>query len=567
MRNLSFLAAFGLAASLVAQSPLSLPYTSNNGLGVNSGVFFDLNVTDPNGITITGMDVNSSSAVGIVGGVEFYTAPTTYVGNQQLAANWTLRTSGGCISAGQNIPSPVCFAGGGTFLPTGSYGVFVRHVNIAIRYTNSTGPVTASTAEVTFTGGQSATSATLFTSAPIANRIFNGSIYYNVGAVPGPSCPPLATKTVYGTGCYPATGDSWYETFAQLTNFDLAGTAGNEVVLVALPVGPVGYSVSAGSPAWFTPVAPKVLTNAVTPVAMADDSMSGPQTLPFGFSFPGAAAPVTVMHVCSNGFIHLGPTTLTTGDFTPTAAELHNLQPRLFPLWADWQPATNVTTNAASGVYFDVDPSGQTVYFTWLDLADRRGQVPVAGATSINVQCAIHSNGVVEYRYRNMTPAATGNGVVIVGFSKGNLNVTGGPTSADTGSRDISVAMPFLTNGPDSRPLALDGNAPRLGQNWTINTTNINPVSPISITFFGTGALNPGLDLGFLGAPGCSAYINSIVGDVTALAVNGSASVVVPIPNNGALAGVVLAGQSVCLTTLNALGLQTSNGIEGSIGL
>jgi hypothetical protein len=564
MRILPFLAAFGAAVSIVAQSPLSLPFNSNNGLGANSGVFFDLNVTDAAGITITGLDVNSSSVVGTVGSVEIYTTPTTYVGSQTVAANWTLAGSGGCQSAGSNIASPVCVGGGGVFLAQGSYGVFLRHVNIALRYTNSTGLVTQTTAEVTFSGGQSATSTTLFTATPIANRIFNGNIYYNNGAVPGPACVPFGSRTLYGTGCY-VRGDSWYENFAQLTNFDLAGSAGNETVLVATPNGAAGYSVAPGSPAWFTPVSTQVLSNAATPAAMTDDTMSGPQTLPFGFSFPGAAAPVTVMHMTVNGFIHLGPTTLLTGDFSPTNPELHNLQPRLFPMWSDWQAATNVTTNPASGCYFDVDPSNQTVYFTWLDVADRRGQVPVAGATTVNFQCAIHSSGAVEYRYRNNTPAATGNGVVIVGFSKGNLNVTGGPTSVDTGSRDLS-AGPFATNGPDARALPSTANAPRLGQNWTINTTNIPAISPISITFLGTAQVNPGLDLGFLGAPDCRAHINTIIGDLTGVSVSGASSVSLPIPSSTALAGTVLVGQSVALTLANALGLQTSNGIEGTIG-
>jgi hypothetical protein len=562
----NLLSTLALAAAALAQSPLSLPFNQNNGLGANSGIFFDLNVTDPSGITITNLDVNSSSTSGTVGSIEIYTTPTTYVGSQQVPANWTLAASGGVISAGTNQPSPVCLSNGGVFLPTGSYGIFVRHVNVAISYTNSTGTVTVSTAEVSFSGGQSATSVTLFTSAPIANRIFNGNIYYNVGNVPGGPCPPFGSATTFGTGCYGPNGDSWYENFAAgLTAFDLAGTPGAETVIVAGPIGAAGYAVSAGAPAWFTPVAPKVLSNAATPAAMTDDTMSGPQVLPFTFPFPGGSA--SVMHVTVNGFVHLGPTTLTTGDFTPTAAEMHTLQPRLFTMWGDWQAATNVPTNPASGVYFDVDPSGQTVYFTWLDLADRRGQVPVAGATTVSFQCAIHSNGSVEYRYRNNTPAATGVGAVMVGFSKGNLNVSGGPTSVDTGSRDISATMPFNTNGPDLRPLAVTSNAPRFGQNWNINTTAIDPISPVSITFFGAGPVNPGLDLGFLGAPGCNAHINSILTSLTATATNGASTVTIPVPNTPSLGGATLAAQSACLTLANALGLLTSNGLDVTIGL
>jgi len=565
MRIHSLFAAFAMAASLVAQSPLSLPFNTNNGLSGTAGVFFDLNVTDPNGITITSLDVNAYATAGTSGSVEVWTTPTTYVGVETNAAAWTLRDSGGCIAAGTNVPAPVCLANGGVFLPTGSYGVALRHVGIGVRYTNSTGTVTASTAEVAFSGGKSATMTTPFTSSPIANRILNGNIHYNVGNVPGGTCPPFASKTLVGVGCY-AGADSWYESFPQLANFDMAGAPGTEFVVTATPVGAAGYAVAAGAPAWYAPTGTQLLSNSATPLALTDDTMAGPSTLPFAFSFPGNPAGVTVMHAAVNGWVHLGPTTLTTSDYTPTVAEFHNLQPRLFPLWCDLHAGTNLTTNPASGVYFDVDPSGQTVYFTWLDVADRRGGVPTAGATSVNVQVAIHSSGAFEYRYQNIVPAAAGNGVVMVGFSKGNLNVSGGPTSVDLGPRDITAAMPFVTTGPDSRPLALDSTLPRFNQNWTLTTSSVQAISPITITFFGASTI-PGLDLGFLGAPSCSLYLSSLDIGLDAVVVSGSSTITIAVPNTPSLGGAVLAAQSICLTLQNTLGLATSNGLEVSVGL
>jgi hypothetical protein len=564
MRLLLTIATALVAVTASAQSPLSLPFNSNNGLSAPAGVFFDLNVVSPTGITITSLDVNSNSTVGLVGSVEVYTTPTTYVGVQTTPAAWTLAASGGGLSAGLNLPTNVCLTNGGLFLPTGSYGVFVRHVGLALRYTNSAGAVNVSTAEVQFTGGQSASASTLFTSTPIANRIFNGNINYNVGNVPGASCPPFASKATYGAGCFQTlTGDSWYESFTGLATFDLAGGVGTEVVLVATPIGASGYSVASGPSAWFTPTSTKLLNNATTPGVMGDDNMSNDCVLPFAFTYPGGS--VTTMHAAVNGYVHLGATTATSSDFSPTPAELHTLQPRLAVCWSDWHASQNATPNPATGVYFDIDPSGQTVYFTWLDVADRRGQLPTAGTTSINFQCAIHSNGSFEYRFRNFVPAATGVGAVMVGYSKGNNNVTGGPVSADTGPRDLS-AGPFSTNGPDSFPLAVDSNAPRFGQNWTITTTGVDPLSPITVTFFGTARVNPGLDLGFLGAPGCSSYINIILDGLTGTTVGTSSTINVAIPNNPALGGFVLTAQSVCLTLQNALGLRTSNGLEGTVG-
>jgi hypothetical protein len=563
MRLLLTIATALLAVTASAQSPLSLPFNSNSTSTAPAGVYFNLTVVEPTGITITALDVNTNTTVGTIGSVEVYTTPTTYVGVQTTPAAWTLAASGAAMSAGLNLPTSVCLSNGGVFLATGSYGVFVRHVGLALRTTIATATVTASTAELQFSGGQSQASTTLFSSTPTNNRIFNGNIRYNVGNVPGPACVPFASKATYGVGCLPSTGDSWYESFTGLTTFDLAGGVGTEVVLVATPIGAAGYTVSSGPSAWFTPTSPKLLSNATTPATMTDDTMSDDCVLPFAFPYPGGS--VTTMHAAVNGFIHLGATTLTSSDFSPTAAEMHTLQPRLFPCWADWHASQNATPNPATGVYFDVDPSGQTVYFTWLDVADRRGQLPTAGTTAASFQCAIHSNGSYEFRYRSFVPAAAGVGAVMVGYSKGNNNVTNGPISADTGSRDLTV-VPFSTNGPDTFPLAVDGNTPRLGQNWTITTTGVDPLSPITVTFFGTARVDPGLDLGFLGAPGCSSYINIILDGLTGTTVGTTSTINVAVPNNPAVAGFVLTAQSVCLTLQNALGLRTSNGLEGVVG-
>jgi hypothetical protein len=449
------------------------------------------------------------------------------------------------------------------FLAAGSHGICLRHVNLTTRYTNSTGTVTQANTEVTFSGGQSATAATPFSGAPIANRIFNGNLFYSVGSVPGGAC---ATRTLYGSGCY-LGADSWYENFAAGLSgagaFDFAGGGGTEQVIAA-GANAAGYSVAAGATSWAAPTGTPVLTNTATPGPMLDDSMSGPQTLPFAFAFPGGTT--SVIHIASNGFIHLGPTTLTTSDFSPTVAEALTLEPRIFALWGDLEPSINLSTSPASGIYFQADPVNQVAYVTWLQVADRRGGVPAPGATSVNVQCALFANGNVQLRYGTIVPRVGGTGPVLVGVSKGNLNVSGGPTSVDPGNRDLSASMPFSTNAPDQRPLTLDSNLPRLGTNWTFTTSNVNAVSPIAITFLGTAPVDPGLDLGFLGAPNCRAYLNTIVGDLTAVAAGGTASAIFPIPSTPGIVGLRIVGQSVCLTTQNALNLQTSNGVDAIVG-
>lgn len=552
-----------LLASARAQSQLSLPFTANNGLVASAASFFNLTVTNPSGITVVGLDVHTSSAVDTIGAVEFWTTPTTYAGQQQLAANWTLRATGSCRSNGQGAPSPVCF-GPGVFLAPGTHGVYVRHAGLGLRYTNSFGAVTVGNSDVTYQGGDAAIANTPFGSAPFWDRTWNGTLRYTVGAAPGPACLPLATKTTFGTGCYGPFGDSFYESFAGLATCDLGGAPGAETVLVATPNGASGYTVSFGAPAWYAPTGAPLLSNHTTPAAMTDDTMSQALLLPFLFPFPGGS--VGVVHANANGFVHLGPTTSISGDFTPTAAELHTLQPRLLPLWGDWQVALNTSVLPQSGVRFDVDPSGQAAYVTWLGVADRRGQTPAAGSTSLTFQVALRSNGVFEFRYRTLLPAATGVGAVLVGYSKGNRNIAGGPVSVDSGSRDLTASAPFEALGPDQLPLAVDGTVPRLGLVWQLQASNLEPISPVGLLVFGAASL-PGVDLAALGAPGCRAYQSSDVTSAIFASVGGSFSAALPIPNSAAFAGLPVHCQALGLTTRNALLLATSNGLSAVLGL
>ncbi|MEO6593996.1 MAG: hypothetical protein ABIP94_04510 [Planctomycetota bacterium] len=555
MRTLLLVAAATIVSS-PAQSPLGMPFTANNGLSAGTPqVYFDLTVLDPNGLTITSFDVNAgTTAVGTVGTVEVYTGPSTFVGNELIAASWSLVSSGGVTAAGNNLPSPLCL-GTGVFLTPGSHGIMMRHIGVGLRYTNGTGTNQAgATTELTLQAGASLSGA--FTGTYFNPRVFNGNIYYVSGNAPVTNC---ASRVSYGTGCY-FGAVSWYENFLDLQSFDLAGGVGTERVVNAGNIGALGHVVQSGASAWRTPSGTTVLSNAATPVAMGDDSMSQPLALPFSVAFPGGST--SVVHANANGYIVLGSTTATTGDATPTTVELLAQQPRLCPLWCNLHPGTNLPSNPASGIYFDVDPSNQSVYVTWLDVADRRTSIPAAGATSVNVQCAIHANGQFEFRYRTIVPN-TSTLPVIVGWSSGNAT---GSAAVDPGSRDLTAAMPFLTSGPDSLPLTLDSNFPRLNSNFVLTTTRIPASSPLAFLFHGDTIVNPGIGLAFLGAPDCSDFTNANITTSTFAAVAGMGTVTFALPNNPAFVGAALTTQAVTFSSQNALGLIMSNGLAWTIG-
>lgn len=195
MRTLAATLTFVLTAA--AQSPLSMPFTANNGGSAGWQIFFDLTVLDPAGITITGFDVNcGSSTVGTPGIIEVRTGPSTYVGNTLTPSVWTLVATGAVVAQGNNLPSPTCFGTGLYFLP-GSYGIAVRHLGVSLRYTNGTGTnQTGATAELLFSGGH--VQSALFGGTQFTPRVWNGNIYYNIGPVPGTGC---AYSWQFGTGC------------------------------------------------------------------------------------------------------------------------------------------------------------------------------------------------------------------------------------------------------------------------------------------------------------------------------------------------------------------------------
>jgi hypothetical protein len=148
----------------------------------------------------------------------------------------------------------------------------------------------------------------------------------------------------------------------------------------------------------------------------------------------------------------------------------------------------------------------------------------------------------------------------LVGYSPAGANV-------DPGSTDISAAGVIITTAGDIFPLTIGSNSPSLGTNWDVTTSNIDPLSPIAITFFGArGPATPATLIG-IAAPGCDINLATALTSVTTPNAGGSAVATVPIPNSLVLVGFQLSAQSICLTATNAANLLFSNGVEGTLGL
>lgn len=171
---------------------LTTIYARNNGGSNGGAVYFDLQVINPAGITVTSLDTNTADLVSIT--LDVYTVAGSYIGNETNASAWTLASSGTGFGQGNNIPTSVDVA---DFpLTMGNYGIaLVMGSSSGHDYTNGAG--TFSNADISLSVG--AASNVPFTGSPFTPRTWNGTVYYTA-----PGALPCATALSYGTGCGPA---------------------------------------------------------------------------------------------------------------------------------------------------------------------------------------------------------------------------------------------------------------------------------------------------------------------------------------------------------------------------
>ena len=542
-----------LGLSAVGQSPLTTTFASNNGGLAGGMMFFDINVTNPAGITVKQLDINTQSPAGEL---LVYAGQASYIGIAALPLAWTEVAHGTVDASGQNNPSRVCL-GDGFFLPMGSHAIALWGSEIRHRYTNGAGgfPLLYSNLDLMITTG--AATNTVFGGAQFSPRVWNGSVYYDVGLTTGFSC---AYTESLGTGCG-AGSTTWYEEFASLSAFDLAGTISAPTAWQATAAGPSGYVVLPSPPQWSPPSGAPLNDNSQTsPGPLGVNEFSVPLQLPFSFPFPGGST--SVVHAAANGWILLQATTSQTELTVPSANSLLNEYARICPLWCRMDPSANSANNPASGVYYEVDLSNQAVLITWLDVGDARTGSPAAGTTSINVQCVLFSNGDYEFRYGPVVPAPVA-GSVLVGWSMSGV-VSPIP---DPGSTDLSSGMPVVTNGPDNFALAHKAGVARLGDNLNLEVVHVENVSPFAFLLVGNALSMPGLNLVVAGAPDCFAYTNVLAAvSVPVTGPTGAGVFSLAIPTNAALIGSTFFSQYAALTQRNLLNVSTSNAARFTVG-
>ena len=519
MRFLSALLAS--AAVAVAQgSPLTTTFAGGNG---QNGNMFELAAPAGGpGVTIRYFDINSQATV--ASDFEVYTLAGSYTGQQNTPGAWTLVGAATAVpvnGAGVGTLLPVCVE---TYIAPGTVQSFyVTHSDGGIlAYTNgtATGALYASNADLEFYEGSGH-------SYPFGSnfnpRIWNGNIYYDLGNTVGTGCgfPSISS---FGAGCGGQGFASAYEQLGSAT-MDLDG-----MIITGLNIG-AGYLIQVAPGAGNVAAGPSAV---VLPLGDDDFQDSG-GTLGI---FVGSNCNIARGGANGNGFVP---------DVTQM---LTNANEGLYA-WTDLHSASG---GGGGDILYEENGTEATV--TYLGVSGWNTGLP--NTVQFKWDTAT-GNWSIEFDGLNTTNPEDW----LVGYSPAGPNL-------DPGATDFSALNPggvLLTAPFDSAALELTGNAPKTGANWDLTTNYIDPISPVSITFFGMAAATP---IPFqaigLNAPGCDINLMTTDGSVSGLSVAGSSTVSVPIPANPALVGAQLSAQSICLTVSNGANLFSSNGVTGTIG-
>ncbi|MEO0480114.1 MAG: hypothetical protein AAF196_11590 [Planctomycetota bacterium] len=536
--TLAAAAAFTVAASAQA-TPLQLDRGFGLGGAFTSGAadvtaYFDLDVTDPAGITLFQIDHHMNFVAGTVLDYDIRVSLTTggtFLNNETNAAFWPVDpdVSGTMTSGGAGLPSPGPIPGG-LFLPMGQHSMAITYPASNPIFLPNPGTMGAvSNAELAFSGGSFGAP---FLGAPFnapGAFLWQGTFNYFSGNV------PVASAVSFGDEC-PAFNDA---TFV-VDQFNPAAGAPADLTGSSIsfaPNGTGGYNVSGdGTGSGF--VAP---SGAATVLMLGDDALSGPITLTNNVTGPGGVT-TNMIEIDSNGRILFDTTanvaTVGGPQIGDIVTSVSNVQ-----IGADYDPSMGGTVT--------VEEIGSDVVVTW-DAVPEFGQI-----STLTTQIVLDAAGNITLRFDNYFPVALSN----VGLAQGVGFSDLAPALFATDLSGV-IAMPIDT-GTNSIGVRADATSlPILGGSLDVQFSQV-PATAIG-TFLLLGFSNPGLDLTALGAPGC---VLRSAGEATLPVANPDLPQVTPIPNLPGLAGLTLFLQGAALDPFagNPFFISLANGIEATI--
>ncbi len=179
--------------------PIVGPGVINNSFNGVTGFthYFDVNVSNPQGITVTDLGFNSNQPFNTFVSINVYTTPNTWVGVDANQSAWTLLGSFSAQSRGWAGLTPIDIPD--LFLAQGSHGIAIQYVagGPRLTWTRREGEAFGNhDLELEFGGLRT----TGFGGTLHEQLVWNGELYYCVG-------DGLGSVQTIGTGCTNSTGN------------------------------------------------------------------------------------------------------------------------------------------------------------------------------------------------------------------------------------------------------------------------------------------------------------------------------------------------------------------------
>ena len=323
---------------------------------------------------------------------------------------------------------------------------------------------------------------------------------------------------------------------------------------------------------------------------------------PIGFAFPLAGTTYTDIHVSDHGLCFLSnagvPAVPAAAPFvyTPSLANFGVGNPIIAAMWSDTIPGAggNVYINSTAtscriewrnmesfgfpanvfNLAMTLFPSGN-IQFDYDPLVTNNSNfggvsdngivgVTSGGVTTTSVDLSaggvVASNQVFENWITANTFDMQNNSLLLIPTNPGwTYILLGSSQCATVSSIGTGCGAPALATNAIGVPTI--GNSA-----FGLTVDNVAAISPLAFVFFGSTAVNPGLDLTFIGMPGCFGYTSADLGSAGAPVSAGSAAFSIPIPNTPSLAGAAFSAQGIAFSLSTPLNLASGNGLLVTVG-
>jgi len=349
-----------------------------------------------------------------------------------------------------------------------------------------------------------------------------------------------ATATRYGDGCVQVP-DSVYEGFGFTAGFDLNNTT------ITWLRSSDGYTMSTAIPGTFVAPGP-------TAINIAPGQRDGQQVVWLSAAMPVPGGTTSALNVTTKGQVEFASSTGGIVDLYPTTIKMLEWPRTAFHCWHDYDQ-----TVATSGLIL-FEEVGGVAYVTWNGVPSQFYWPP----NTFQFQFDLASGNVklVMLAMTGITLSGPSGWPTVIGYSIGGMTFDPGPT-------DISALAGVVQVFDTAQGLELGATSfPFLGSSFSFDTSHVPNLVPLAFLLFGDTAINPGVDLTFLGMPGCSGYTNANLASLSFPVTQpaGTGSVVLPIPSNPGLVGVPLTAQSIAFSLQTPLNLVSSNGMRATPG-